>query len=139
VSGRIWRWVGGGLLLGLLPLLAAYLFALYRHQRAPALREILGAGQALLVGVMWCAAALRESRDAPDSLKAHRDFVQIAATAVLILGAAGYGFVTADNTAGRSQTDRQAGYVTTASLALLGFAATISSYAVAINQPEGAS
>ena len=130
MAGRVWRWVGGGLALGLLPLVASFLFAWYRLEHPPALRDVLGGGQTLLVGVMWCAAALRESRDSP--FKSHRDGVQLAATFFLLVGAMAYGLVMGDTTAGRGQTENQQGMVTVASLALLLLAATISSYAVAI-------
>jgi hypothetical protein len=136
MSGRVWRWVGGGIALGLLPLVVAYLFSYYRAERPPALKDLLGAGQAILVAVMWAAGALREARDAPQRLKAHRDFVQIAATIFLFLGATGYGFITGDTMAGRAQTEHQREMVTVASVVLLALAASISTYAAAINTRE---
>ena len=134
MSGRIWRWIGGGLLLGLLPLVAAYLFRYYRLERAPALKDLLGSGQALLVAVTWHAAALREARDAPAAYRAHRDFVSIVATLLLLVGAMAYGFISADQLSGAIQSEKQRDMVTYLSVVLLTLAAWTSGYAVAIGK-----
>ena len=132
---RVVRWVGGGLVLGLLPFVCAYAFSLYRTARAPALHDLLGDGRSLLVTVAWCAAALREAFAATLARKSQREVIQILATLALFGSAAFYGFVAAGTTGGQVQTPFQKRFVTRVSLGLLVMAGATSTFATAINEP----
>lgn len=136
MAGRFWRWVGGGLLLGLLPFGVAYFLRYYHLGRTPALRDLLGAGQGLLVSVGWAGTALREGATAPPSRRGQRDFVVLASTLLLVAGTMIYGFRTAEIVAGQPPTVRQEETMTRASLGLLGLAAIVSAYAVALGTPN---
>lgn len=136
VTGRVWRWVGGGLVLGLLPIAATFLFRYYRLERLPSLADVLGSGQSLVVAVSWFAAALREVRDVPRHMHAIRDAISIIATIFLLVAAMAYGFISADQLSGHVQSAKQQQIVTVGSLILLVIGGWLSGYAVAIGKEK---
>lgn len=121
----------GGLLLGLLPLVAAWGVRYYYAGRSPALADVLRTGDALLVVVSWCAVTIVELLDVPPAGRTPR-FVAAAITTTALFGCAvAYGCLTADSVTGRVQTRRQAEIVASVSLWMLGITAVTSTAAVA--------
>lgn len=130
------RWAGAGLVLGLLPLLLAYGIRAYYLERLPALRDVLGSGDGMLVAVAWCGAALIDLAEAERRSSALRVWLVTLSWLVLTFGVVAYGCLTADSVTGRVQTRGQAEFMTGLSGVLLVVAAITSAGATWLGAPK---
>ncbi len=135
MGGRVWRWCVTGLGVGLLPLLLAYGVRFYYLERPPSPRELLGAGEALLVIVSWLAVGLFELAYARPRFTTVRSGLAAVAVVGLTTASVAYGCLSADSVTGEVQTRWQAEVVTTWSAIGLVVAATVSAAAAGLAAP----
>ena len=131
MAERLTRWLLVGLGLGALPLVLAYLVRRYYGDRPPSLPDLLGTGEALLVVVAWCAAALLELAPARRRTLAGEVTAGLAVF-LLVVAAVAYGCRTADSATGRVQTRQQARFLADLSLWGLAVGAAVSTSAVGL-------
>lgn len=130
------RWAGAGLVLGLLPLLLAYGIRAYYLERLPALRDLLGGGDGMLVAAAWCGAALIDLAEGERGSPAFRVALSIAAWLTMASSVVAYGCLTADSVTGRVQTRGQAEFMTALSAVLLVVSAVASACAAGLAVPK---
>lgn len=137
MAARLVRWMGAGFLLGVLPLLLAYGIRAYYLERLPALRDVLGTGDGMLVAVAWCGVALIDLAETDRASAGARGVFAVLACLVLVAGVVAYGCLTADSVTGRVQTRGQADFMTGLSVVLLAVSAVTSAVAAGLAAKEG--
>jgi hypothetical protein len=126
------RWIGVGLLPGLLPFAAAYEIRLFAAPRPPTLLDVFGGGDAMLVAVTWSVVALY---DLIGLRRGHDDAwwaLLAIATTIVVLGSVAYGSLTTVSVTGGVQTRQQQDTIATVSLWMLGAAAATSALAASL-------
>lgn len=130
MTGRVTRWAVGGLGVGLLPLLLAYLITSYVTERPPTLDDLLGTGDVLLVVPGWSIAAFFDLQDVRSArVRRLRDALARLSLFLISFSAVAYGCLTTVSVTGHVQTQGQREMVATATLWLLATAMTSSGVA----------